>query len=87
MPDYENDLAFKPDLSWEELCEYVKSKGAWISDGYFVFNYLSFYEDGDITFPDGYDGSYFIAREREYEQMKAVIDNLGNNESWRNEDE
>ena len=28
MPDYENDLVFKPAMSWEDLCEYAKSKGA-----------------------------------------------------------
>lgn len=25
-PDYENDLAFKPELTWEELREWVKDK-------------------------------------------------------------
>lgn len=76
MPDYENDLAFKPAMSWDELCEYAKSKCASICDGYFEHKYLSFYQDGDVIFTD-LDGYYYtIASKRSYEQMKNIIDNL-----------
>ena len=78
MSDYENydNLAFEPKLTWEELCEYAESKGAWIGDGYFVFICLNFFEEGNIKFSDEYDVSYYIAVKRTYEQMKTIIDAL-----------
>ena len=75
MPDYENDLAFKPALSWEELCEYAESKGAIISDTYFEIENLRFHKEGGIIYSDEV-GYRFISKNRSYEQMKNIIDNL-----------
>lgn len=75
-PDYNEDLAFKPEFTWKELCGYAKSKGALIGDGNFEFENLTFFEDGDITFSEGFDGFYYIARKRTYEQMKTIIEAL-----------
>lgn len=78
MTDYENDLAFKPAMTWEELCEYAKSldKDVFIGSDYFNLYGLNFKEEGNITFELGYDDIYFIATNRTYEQMKNIIDNL-----------
>lgn len=76
-PDYEN-LAFKSALTWDELCEYVKSldKDVFIGSDYFNLYGLNFKKEGDITFDLDYDDIYFIATNRTYEQMKNIIDNL-----------
>lgn len=80
MPDYENDLAFKPAMTWEELCEWVKKfkELTCITWQYIEFNNsLMFYEDGgiyQITGNPEYDTT--IAINRTPEQMKNIIDNL-----------
>ena len=77
MTDYENDLAFKPAMSWEELCEYVESKGGKVYKSPYNdlhrINYkgLSLFRDGSVTFT--YES---FAENRSYEQMKNIIDNL-----------
>lgn len=77
MPDYENDLAFKPALSWEELCEWAKSKEIEVYkspyDDFERIDYagLSCFKDGSMTF--AYET---FAQNRTYEQMKNIIDNL-----------
>lgn len=76
MPDYENDIVFKPELSWEELCEYAKSRGyvthEWcIASGNVRFDrtgdFCCWHNEGEFT-PMGHNLSY--------EQMKNIIDNL-----------
>ena len=74
-PDYDN-LAFKPELTWEELCEWAKDKGAYVLEqDEFYFDYLWFSSDGDITLKDG-DTTYFVGSPRTYEQMKTIIEAL-----------
>lgn len=77
IPDYD-DLAFKPAMIWEELCEYAKSLDidVFIGSDYFNLYGLNFNEEGNITFELGDDDIYFIATNRTYEQMKNIIDNL-----------
>jgi len=78
MPDYENDLAFKPAMTWNELCEYAKSKYK-AEKGFFESWFdiecgecvISFYNRGDVCVY----GS-LLAENRTYEQMKNIIDNL-----------
>lgn len=75
MEDYE-DLAFKPELTWEELCEWV-SKGAELGNSkkwFDIENYgarFTFYYSGDVVV-DGVT----IAELRTPEQMKAIIEAL-----------
>lgn len=78
MPDYDNDLAFKPAMTWEDLCKYAKSiyKDVFIGSDYFNLYGLNFKEEGSITIELGDDDVYFIATKRTYEQMKNIIDNL-----------
>ena len=75
MTDYENDLAFKPAMTWEELCEYAKSKGAEIIRDDLKINKLYFEKNGDIIVYR-YGEPFFFAKHRTYEQMKNIIDNL-----------
>jgi len=73
MEDYEN-LAFKPELTWEELCEHVKEKviceetdiAVRVS---FWAGSLVFYKNGKIKDTEGYK----LAENRTYEQMKTII--------------
>lgn len=76
MTDYE-DLAFKPELTWEDFCEWVKSKGRYIEfDNAIRVNFwagsLIFYENGKIKDGEGYK----LAENRSYEQMKTIIEAL-----------
>jgi hypothetical protein len=72
MPDYENDIVFKPELTWKELCEYAKSKGAFIWEKTIHLDNLCFSADGNIETAD-YD---IVAEHRTYEQMKTIIQAL-----------
>lgn len=73
MPDYENDLVFKPAMTWEELCEYAKEKRALIGENWFNCVNLFFHKDGSIYSSDNED---CIGRNVSYERMKNIIDNL-----------
>ena len=78
------DLAFKPAMTWDELCEYAKSKG--LEQGNELFprsifipatedtTEIHFYEDGYISV--WYEEELTISNGRSYEQMKNIIDNL-----------
>lgn len=76
MTDYE-DLASKHAMTWEELCEWAKSKGIKVYkspyDDFERIDYagLSCFKDGSMTF--AYET---FAEHRTYEQMKNIIDNL-----------
>lgn len=76
MPDYE-DLAFKPKMTWEELCEWAKSKGIEVYkspyDDFERINYarICCFKNGSMTF-----ANKIFAEHRSYEQMKNIIDNL-----------
>jgi hypothetical protein len=72
MPDYENDIVFKPAMTWRDLCEYAKRKNAYIWKKNINLNNLSFSADGKIKTSD-YE---IVAENRTYEQMKTIIQAL-----------
>ena len=52
MPDYENDLAFKPAMTWEELCELVYRIRYKLAEKYFIKggnNRVIIASDGDMN--------------------------------------
>lgn len=75
-PDYDNNLAFKPELTWEELCEWAKDKNAsrdhknWF-DIKIVEATATFFNDGDIVI----EGA-FVAYNKTPAQMKTIIEAL-----------
>ncbi len=81
MPDYE-DLAFKPAMTWDELCEWVRSKTTDLaekgkcdsihSDGYFLINSMFFGKNKKILTA----GREYIAENVSYERMKTIIEAL-----------
>ena len=75
MTDYE-DLAFKPELTWEELCEWGKDK---IELGYFKSWFDMSYNDARFTFYNSGDvvvNGITIAELRTPAQMKTIIEAL-----------
>ena len=82
MPDYENDLAFKPALSWEELKEKAKELGFTISsyinedevelEYIYCNDYIYLEEDGNITTST----ENIVAENRTYDQMWQIIEAL-----------
>lgn len=78
MPDYE-DLAFKPAMTWEELCEYVESKytmskeclACWFTMPCKDKTELTFYSSGLVEFE-----CFELTEKRTYEQMKNIIEAL-----------
>lgn len=75
MIDYE-DLAFKPAMTWDELCEWVGDRAEL---GYFKSWFDMENNDARFTFYNGGDvvvNGVTIAENRTYEQMKNIIDNL-----------
>lgn len=81
-PDYKEDLAFKPELTWEELCDKYNSDD---NDDFLINKYLSkevrmsFWRDGDLFIHYG-NGSietgFRIAENKTPAQMKAIIEAL-----------
>lgn len=81
-PDYENGIVFKPELEWEELCEWVRSKATKLiekgeslsmySDDFFLINSMFFGKNKKILTA----GREYIAENVSYERMKNIIDNL-----------
>lgn len=79
-PDYKDNLAFKPAMTWDELCEYVENKYTMSKEclawGWFTMpckdkTELTFYSSGLVEL-EGFE----LAENRSYEQMKNIIDNL-----------
>ena len=75
------DLAFKPELTWEELCEWVKKDFSqklidggetlnMYSKDFFFINNMMFVSCGNIF------GRCYIAELRTPEQMKTIIEAL-----------
>lgn len=74
MSDYD-ELAFKPELTWEELCEYAKSKQLDVvsfEDGlcFIRCNGVILVKNNRIL------ASGIITESRSYEQMKTIIEAL-----------
>jgi hypothetical protein len=79
MPDYENDIVFKPELSWEELCEWaVKELNAMeffsvmTGSKKFLWRGLEFSDIGIIKQSNG----CLLAKNKTPEQMKTIIQAL-----------
>lgn len=80
MPDYENDLAFKPAMTWDELCESVKDKVKKI-EGNII--YVQFGDGNEVMFKPSHQIQFnnedmwcVVRRNVSYERMKNIIDNL-----------
>ena len=85
MNDYE-DLAFKPALSWEDLCEYAESKykNVFIGKTFISFwnekwlSVLRFYKAGLISAENNNIESdcleFTLAENVSYERMKTIIE-------------
>ena len=82
-PDYDNNLAFEPELTWEELCEWVKKDFSqklidggetlnMYSKDFFFINNMMFVSCGNILT----DGRCYIAKNKTPSQMKTIIDAL-----------
>lgn len=74
MTDYK-DLAFKPEMTWIDLCEYAKNKQLDVvncKDGlcFIRCNGVILIKNNRIL------ASGIITENRTYEQMKNIIDNL-----------
>ena len=81
MTDYE-DLAFKPAMTWQGLCEWVRSiapklieKGenlSMYSNEFFLINNICFAKCGNVLTEE----RCYIAENVSYDRMKNIIDNL-----------
>lgn len=82
QPDYEDNLAFEPKMTWEEL---VKKYGCEDDADFFFMSmgenkYFSFYNDGQVVVMYthmGYESRIILAENRTPEQMKTIIEALG----------
>lgn len=75
-PDYDNNLAFEPELTWEELCEWAGDRAEL---GYFKSWFDMEYNDARFTFYNSGDvvvNGITIAELRTPEQMKTIIEAL-----------
>lgn len=78
QPEHEDDLVFKPEMSWGDFCEWAKQH---ISHLYVSDNELCFWNvDCDVVFKkDGtvtVDCGGTLATNRTPAQMKAILENL-----------
>ena len=80
MPDYENDLAFKPAMTWGELKESVKDKVKKI-EGDVI--YVQFGDGNEVLFKPYHSIEFYnedmwcvVRRNVSYDRMKTIIDNL-----------
>lgn len=79
MTDYE-DLAFEPKMTWEELCEFASKYDKYSMykyDRHFTIWPLRFHDNGIVEYMNEW-GENELAKNRTYEQMKAIIENLFN---------
>jgi hypothetical protein len=80
MPDYENDIVFKPELTWEELCEWAKDKVKKI-EGSVI--YVQFGDGNEVVFKPYHSIEFYnedmwceVRRGVSYERMKNIIQAL-----------
>lgn len=78
-PDYENDLVFEPEMTWEQLVEFALKRGWTYLDDVCIYKY---------KFGIGKNGSLFSVDENarkgeaitppifKPEQMKAFVENM-----------
>lgn len=69
-PDYDDNLAFKPELTWEELCKYVENTAA-VSNDSFYKDGLTFYKYGTV-----FAGDNLVTSFKTPSQMKTIIEAL-----------
>lgn len=69
-PDYEDNLVFEPEITWEDLCRYAESKGCEIKGSFIKLNGLAFIENNKML------ASGKLTDNISYRQMKAIIENL-----------
>ena len=79
MPDYE-DLAFKPAMTWEELCEWAKDKVKKI-EGDII--YVQFGDGNEVLFKPYHSIEFYnedmwceVRRNVSYDRMKTIIQAL-----------
>ena len=74
-PDYNDNLAFEPKLTWRDLKEFAKQYTFYyphVTRDDFFIGLLLFRSNGEIR-----ANGVVIADNRSYEQMKNIIDTLG----------
>lgn len=77
-PDYNDNLAFKPELTWEELCEWAKEKkyqADFKLDAIVLRNVVALTMAGDVLI-NAKTCLVQIADNRTPEQMKTIIEAL-----------
>ena len=63
-------------MTWEELCEKAREKGAEVYLNAIYFGYIKFDKDGSIWFDDDCGGSYRPYTGRTYDQMYQIMEAL-----------
>ena len=82
MPDYENDLAFEPALSWKDLCDWVYGIRDKLAEQYIIIfeNENKYIQVGIIRFFENKEvraeNNALISRDMSYERMKTIIEAL-----------
>lgn len=74
MPDYDNDIVFKPAMTWGDLKEFAKQNKLFaphVTRDDFFIGVLFFRSNGEIR-----ANGTIITENRTYEHMKNIIDNL-----------
>lgn len=75
-PDYKDDLAFEPEMTWEEFKNWCKNFDILIKETFVYYNGLYFYDDGDIVVRVGDYEGILVSKNRTYKQMQEIIKNL-----------
>lgn len=78
-PDYNDNLAFEPEFTWEDLIDWVKSIAPKLIEqnesismyerGFFLINNICFCECGNVLT----NGRAYIARDKTPRQMQTII--------------
>lgn len=69
-PDYEDNLAFEPKMTWENLCEYAKNKGCDIRGDFIRSKGIAFISNNKML------ASGVLTENISFERMKAIIENM-----------
>ena len=75
--DYENNLAFEPKMTWEDLVKFALAKGWFYMDDFCVYkDKLGIGKDGSLYSMDKMKSKALTPPTLKPEQMKTIIENL-----------
>lgn len=76
-PDYKDNLAFEPEMTWEQLVEWARDRGfEHINDFYLIKPFWSFSKTGEFEHKYNDDIWIVLSKNLKPAKMKLIIEGL-----------